>query len=584
MKVTDFGIARVADLAPVTKTGDVVGTPFYLAPEVMQGQSSTARSDIYSLAATFYHLATGRAPFRANTPEMIVHQVINDDADHPSRHNRHIDASLETIITLAMDKEAEKRYATAGLLADDLDHWLKGEPISARPLSRGERIARWIDHRRAIIFPVTSAVFVTLGAAGGVFWGLNASTEAIRKEEEGRAFAALADANKQATRSKEEADRRSYELDTLREKLEKEHAAQLADLERRRTEDIDRIRKEMEGQVKVARQDRLRAAADGFKLQLRERRTDADKLLLSVDPNSPTVRPTDAIDTLLRARAQFESLHLMAASIIEPEVRALLDQDPDWQSHLHVNEPLGRLTDLILKYRMIEIWAGWVIEHDGAATSTEIDALVDEHRGRPEPLLLRGLLHLREGRLKEAQETLLPLREKLPDEPRLFLALAECCILQKSFDEVGPFLDVASSAVPRPADYYYVRGLLFRAQDKLDEALLEFDSGLKSSRWSLDLVVGRAEILLVRSKPRDAVEAIEPILRTLRQRDLSTVRSFAGTSPGRRWILYDAFLVYARACLALDRKEEARRAAQDALRERPDDPAARDVLKSAGGM
>ena len=145
--LTDFGLAKILGRQRVRETdsGSVLGTPAYMAPEQAAGETkhvSTA-ADIYSLGAVFYEMLTGRPPFRADTPLETLRQVTEEEPEHPNTLNAKVDADLSTISLKCLEKNPDRRYATAQSLAEDLERWLRHEPIAARPVGRVARAWRW---------------------------------------------------------------------------------------------------------------------------------------------------------------------------------------------------------------------------------------------------------------------------------------------------------------------------------------------------------------------------------------------------------------------------------------------------------
>ncbi|MFO0808342.1 MAG: protein kinase [Gemmataceae bacterium] len=169
--VSDFGLAKVITDAtaggPRTRTGAVLGTPSYMAPEQAAGQPVTTAADVYGLGAVLYHALTGRPPFRADTAYKTMRHVIEDEPIAPSSYNRDVDADLETVCLKCLAKEPTRRYESAAALADDLRRWLTGEPVLARRISPYERAKKWARRRPAAAALVAVSTLAVLVLAGG---------------------------------------------------------------------------------------------------------------------------------------------------------------------------------------------------------------------------------------------------------------------------------------------------------------------------------------------------------------------------------------------------------------------------------
>ncbi len=172
-KVSDFGLARQLDLDnSQTRTGAVIGTPSYMAPEQARGDTKLVgpRADVYALGAILYELLTGRPPFKGTTVLETLDQVCTQEPVSPSRFQPHIQRDLETITLKCLRKEPEKRYQTADELADDLNRYLTGRPVLARPVGWPERVikrARRNPLATALLLLLATAV--TVGAGFGVW-------------------------------------------------------------------------------------------------------------------------------------------------------------------------------------------------------------------------------------------------------------------------------------------------------------------------------------------------------------------------------------------------------------------------------
>jgi serine/threonine-protein kinase len=144
--VTDFGLAKHVDAQEsLTRTGAILGTPSYLAPEQAVGNRGdvSPATDVYSLGAVLYQMLTGRPPFQAATPLDTIMLVLEQDPPLPRVLNARADRDLELIALRCLQKPPELRYATAGALSDDLEAYLAGEPLSARSGRFNAIIAKW---------------------------------------------------------------------------------------------------------------------------------------------------------------------------------------------------------------------------------------------------------------------------------------------------------------------------------------------------------------------------------------------------------------------------------------------------------
>ena len=203
--LTDFGLAKLAeDDDGMTQTGEAMGTPAYMSPEQFRDAAHvTVAADVYSLGATLYCTLSGRPPFQASSSMQTMQQVLEVDAVPLRQLNPAVDRDLETICMKCLEKEPSRRYASAESLADELQRYLDGLPILARPLGVSERAWRWSRRNRlpASLIGVTIVAIVVAMAALGVS---NVRTEAARKKSEESFQEAMSAVNDFFTRVSEE--------------------------------------------------------------------------------------------------------------------------------------------------------------------------------------------------------------------------------------------------------------------------------------------------------------------------------------------------------------------------------------------
>jgi WD40 repeat protein/tRNA A-37 threonylcarbamoyl transferase component Bud32 len=144
--VSDFGLAKRFDAqSGFTRSGAALGTPDYMAPEQAAGDSKavTTAADVYSLGAILYELLTGAPPFAAPTPLATLRRVADEEPKRPSAVNPRVNRDLETICLKCLEKSPAQRYTSARALAEDLERWLRGEMILARPSRFWEGVVKW---------------------------------------------------------------------------------------------------------------------------------------------------------------------------------------------------------------------------------------------------------------------------------------------------------------------------------------------------------------------------------------------------------------------------------------------------------
>jgi WD40 repeat protein len=183
--VTDFGLAkRVEGDSALSQSGAITGTPGYMAPEQAAGEKRlTTAVDVYGMGAILYELLTGRPPFRGETPLDTILSVRSQELTRPSVLNPKVDRDLETICLKCLEKEPSHRYGSAESLAEDLERWLRGEPIAARRAGAWEKLAKWGRRKPALASLAATVVVFAASVVGLAAWGWSQAARAQQAAE-----------------------------------------------------------------------------------------------------------------------------------------------------------------------------------------------------------------------------------------------------------------------------------------------------------------------------------------------------------------------------------------------------------------
>ena len=188
--LTDFGLARLVETeSSVTRTLDVLGTPSYMAPEQAMGNNAAVSSatDVYGLGAVLYQLLTGQPPFAGGTTYETMKLLLDTEPRPPRLLNPKIDRDLSTICLKCLEKDPTRRYSSALALAEDVERWLKHQPIRARQTGVLVRGQKWVRRN-----PITAALAVSLTALATVMWILIWKSELINAAAVAALLTALA--------------------------------------------------------------------------------------------------------------------------------------------------------------------------------------------------------------------------------------------------------------------------------------------------------------------------------------------------------------------------------------------------------
>jgi hypothetical protein len=240
-RVTDFGLAkRLEGGQGLTRTGAIMGTPSYMAPEQAQGKSKAIgpAADVYAVGAVLYECLTGRPPFLAATGVDTLLQVLEQEPVPVRQLQPAVPADLETICHKCLHKEPARRYASALELAEDLRRFGAGEPIVARPVGRLERAVKWVRRNPVLTGAVAIVVVLSLAAGSLITWQWRRAVAALARETEalGRETEARRDLEG------EKRQRALAQVTALRDAAPGAVPTILADLQASRTEVLPRLR------------------------------------------------------------------------------------------------------------------------------------------------------------------------------------------------------------------------------------------------------------------------------------------------------------------------------------------------------
>ncbi len=226
--VTDFGLAKRAEAdSELTRSGAILGTPAYMAPEQASGHRGTVTTltDVYGVGAILYTALTGSAPFNGTTVLDTLEQVRERAPDLPRKLNPRIPRAVEVICLKCLEKDPRRRYASADAICEDLNRWLAGEPIAARATGQIERVLLWVRRRPTAAALATTTLVATIAiiTAGFFVTYNNELKRAHRSIEEAHVkleitYASEARARRQAEAAEKDAsDQRKIAENALRE-------------------------------------------------------------------------------------------------------------------------------------------------------------------------------------------------------------------------------------------------------------------------------------------------------------------------------------------------------------------------------
>ncbi|HEY2157933.1 MAG TPA: protein kinase, partial [Isosphaeraceae bacterium] len=478
--ITDFGLARYREEGGLTRSGDLLGTLRYMSPEQARagGAIVDQRTDIYSLGATLYELATLRPAFGGRDRQELLRRVTHDDPPAPRRIDPTIPRDLETIIMKAMAKEPASRYSSAQELADDLRRFQEHKPIRARRPTAAEHLAKWARRHRAPVLTTAIALLLASAVAAGLLWN-----------EQRKTARALADL--EAIRARERA--------TLPEVLFEVETMSMANMERWSGGEYVPANPEAERFIAMALRN-----YEGLVLlshddhDLRMRLVAAKALFGRAIARKLLGRP-GADESLREAVAAYEAL--LAESPDHPQyafgLAASLQYLGDW-----LFQSGGRAAAEPIFTRLLDYERGLVDRHRGSA---EFRSYLTSGLIRWGQHLSRAGLHAESGRVfKEAVEA-------SPTDSNAQLLWGEWLTGDGRREEAGRAFKQAVEASPTNSSALLLWGEWLSGGGRREEAVRVWESAVKASPSNSAVLNGVAWYLSIRpdTSPKDAARAIE---------------------------------------------------------------------------
>ncbi len=450
IRISDFGLARLAEQPGVTVTGEMLGSPLYMSPEQITGDPNQVdhRTDIYSLGATMYEWLTLTPPYPGETRERVISRILSSEPNSLRAENPRIPVDLETICLKAIEREPSRRYQSAGELRDDLRRFMMSQPIAARragPLTHARRFVR--RHQLASLAGLAVVI------AGGLSIALLAKEKNVRQQKEVavKAEAAVEVAEQTIEAAKEERDMLVEALGMFANVVPGGGAV----LERVARSDIPR------GEVMAES--------------------------LGVRNLSWTIGTPSAI----------------ARRAVEEFFRSVLS--PDWPPSTE-----GEQSSVVAKiHSAFEQWA----TGDGAAALALVNEYLSAQPTDLEALQMRGALHATLGRFDELRQDAEQMLRLPGSGSRGYVWRGLSYLLQNRAEPSLMDLTRAAALDQHSVWAKVFRGLALLQADRCEDALAIFDEVLKASPGLLAARLGRARAMSTTGDYAAAVPDLTEVLK-----------------------------------------------------------------------
>jgi serine/threonine protein kinase/Flp pilus assembly protein TadD len=537
--LTDFGLARLVEAeSTVTRTLEVLGTPSYMAPEQAAGNTAqlTSATDVYGLGAVLYQLLTGHPPFAGGTTYETIRLVLDTEPRQPRLWNTKVDRDLATICLKCLEKDPQRRYPSALALAEDLERWLRHEPIYARRAGVFIRGRKWVLRN-----PTTALLVGSLAALVAVVSVIVRNGESIRPTAiPEKSIAVLPFEN----RSEEKAN--AYFADGIQDEI-LTRLSKIADLKvisrtstqhyKSAPENLPEIAKQLgvahivEGSVqksgeavrvnvqliKAANDSQLwadtfdRKLTDIFSVESEVAKAIADQLrakLTGQEEQVITAKPTDnpeAYDAYLRGRAYIRKTADTAANALAAQkyFREAVRLDPKFANawaHLSIVDAAGyheRILQPTIALR------------EEARQAAETALTLQPNLG--EAIVAKGYYYYCLKDYDNAVRLHEQARQFLPNSPAIPLGLAYVARRRGQWDRSESYFNEAERLDPRSANLLTNHALSYMALRRFPEALRKFEEVLDITPDDVDTLAVKAAIALAEGNLPQASALLGPL-------------------------------------------------------------------------
>ncbi len=488
VRVSDFGLARIAEQPGVTMTGEVMGSPLYMSPEqIVSGPGHVDhRTDIYSLGATMYEWLTLRTPYPGESRDRVISLLLTSEAASPHSHNPAIPVDLETICMKAIERDCARRYQHACEVRDDLQRFIEGRPIQAKRASLAVRIRKFVGRNPLASLASAAAVIAVALTAALVNTNQVAREQTVaRQEKEETAKQAVADTGRLWSMLQMASGVLPPEIGGLVPVAEKVKPV---------VQELVESGQKAAANAAAARSNTPASpAGNPFNAQGIALRT-ANDLYSSLRPHnaaSPGNPTTDLMANLFESALSNWPQNMQTACALVEQVLRVRQDDFDAR-HLHAAVSAGqrKFDDLntdaneLIRLRATEsvgyLWRGIgrLMSDDAVGALVDFGRASEMDESSPWPRILRGLSLVQLGKNEEAMSDFNQVLVAHPNLPAALLGRATAHHRMGNLETALADLTHVIEVEPSNADAYAARAEVHKALNHVNESVADYSKAI----------------------------------------------------------------------------------------------------------